>query len=88
MPKIVVKVAYFCTCVSGVKTTSVMLKTTKKTDYATRVHVATLQLLNFHISRKRMSVKLLQPYITFFTNLGVPWKVCVNELAVFLLRKV
>ena len=38
--------------VSGVKTTSVMLKATKKTDPATTVHVATLQLLNFHISRK------------------------------------
>ena len=75
-----------------------MLKTTKKTDPATRVHVATLQLLNFHISRKRMSVKLLQPYVTFIqslsqvrkslTNHGVPWKVCVNELGVFLLGKV
>ena len=51
--------------VSGVKTTSVMLKTTKKTDPATRVHVATLQLLIFHISRKRMSVKLFQPYVAF-----------------------
>ena len=56
--------------VSGVKTTSVMLKTTKKTDHATRVHVATLQLLNFHISRKRMSVKLLQPYVTFIQPLS------------------
>ena len=25
----------------------------------------TLQSLNFHISRKRISVKLLQPYVTF-----------------------
>ena len=45
-----------------------VLKTTKKTDPATRV--ATLQLLNFHISRKRMSVKLLQPYVTFIQPLS------------------
>ena len=56
--------------VSGVKTTSVMLKTTKKTDPDTRVHVVTLQLLNFHISRKTMSVQLLQPYVTFIQPLS------------------
>ena len=40
--------------VSGVKTTSVMLKTTKKTDpcYQGGNVRETLQLLNFHISRK------------------------------------
>ena len=53
--------------VSGVKTTSVMLKTKKenRSCYQSGNVWVTLQLLNFHISRKRMSVKLLQPYVTF-----------------------